>query len=175
VVSRSVESRLFHKHLFLEGQTRPIPAPQNQALARADSGEFLEGAWSARQAVPTPMPSCSEMTFHEAPAARRVATCLASTAVRGRPNRFPLDLAAAKPLRTRERMSSRSNSAMLAKMPNTSRPFGVEVSTPVQTDELNPHRPELFQCVHQLAKASSEPVVAIHHHGIHLPLAAVHP
>ena len=76
------------------------------------------------------MPSCCEMTRHEAPVARSAATCLASTAVRGRPNFLPFDLAAAKPLRTRERMSSRSNSTMLAKMPNTSRPFGMEVSTP---------------------------------------------
>jgi hypothetical protein len=34
----------------------------------------LERLWSARQAVPTPMPSSREMVCHEVPAARRVAT-----------------------------------------------------------------------------------------------------
>ncbi len=116
--------------MFSEGKNRPIPAPWNQALTRAASNGFLEGGWRARQAVPTPMSSRYEMTCHEAPAARSVATCSASTTVRGRPNFLPFALAATKPLRTRERMSSRSNSAMLAKIPNTSRPFGVEVSTP---------------------------------------------
>ena len=74
---------LISSHLFLEGLGRPISAPQNQALARADSGGFLEGGWSARQAVPTPMPSSREMTFHEAPAARRVATWRGLTATSG--------------------------------------------------------------------------------------------
>ena len=71
-------------HLFLEGQNRPIPAPQNQALARADSAGVLERGWRARQAVPTPMPSSREMTFHEAPEARRLATWRA-TATGGSP------------------------------------------------------------------------------------------
>ena len=39
------------------------------------------------------MPSRSETTRHEAPDARSAATCLASTAVRGRPSRFPFDWA----------------------------------------------------------------------------------
>jgi hypothetical protein len=52
---------------------------------------------------------------------RSVAILRASTITRGRPNRFPLAWAAANPERTRERISSRSNSAMLAKMPKTSR------------------------------------------------------
>jgi len=43
----------------------------------------------------------------------------------GRPMRLPLALALAMPERTRSRISSRSNSAMLAKMPKTKRPFGV--------------------------------------------------
>ena len=38
--------------------------------------------------MPTPIPSCSEMTRHDVPAARSVATCAASTVARGRPNRF---------------------------------------------------------------------------------------
>ena len=93
-------------HLFLEGQNRPIPAPWNQAFTAQDSGRFLEGLWSARRAVPTPMPSSREMTFHEAPAARRVATCAASTAARGRPNRFPFDFASRSPARTRSHIGA---------------------------------------------------------------------
>jgi hypothetical protein len=61
-ISTSVYS--FRKHLFLEEQTRPISAPQNQAFTAHDSGRFLERLWSARQAVPTPMPSSREMTIH---------------------------------------------------------------------------------------------------------------
>jgi hypothetical protein len=37
------------------------------------------------------MPSSRETIRHEAPVARSAATCLASTAVRGRTNRFPRD------------------------------------------------------------------------------------
>ena len=62
---------------------RPISAPQNHAFTAYDSGRFLEHSCSARQAVPTPMPSCSETTRHEAPAARGVATCSGFTLVRG--------------------------------------------------------------------------------------------
>jgi hypothetical protein len=81
-------------HLFLEGQNRPIPAPWNQAFTAHDSGRLLERPCSARQAVPTPMPSCSETTRHEVPAAHRVATCSGFTAARTwTPNRFPFDLA----------------------------------------------------------------------------------
>jgi hypothetical protein len=40
----------------------------------SDSHKLAAWGWSARQAVPTPTPSRSEMTRHEAPAARRVAT-----------------------------------------------------------------------------------------------------
>ena len=83
---RSISSQ---NHLFLEGQNQPVSAPWNQALASADSAGFLGRGWRARQAVPTPMPNSREMTFHEAPAARRVAICSGFTAVRGRPNRFP--------------------------------------------------------------------------------------
>jgi hypothetical protein len=63
-----------------------------------ESGTCEGGFWrvfgrglGARQAVPTPMPSSREMTFHEAPEARRVATCSGFTPARGRPNRFPFD------------------------------------------------------------------------------------
>ena len=61
-------------NMFLEGQNRPIPAPQNQAFTAHDSGRFLEGGWSARQALPTPMPSSREMTRHETPVAPRLTT-----------------------------------------------------------------------------------------------------
>jgi hypothetical protein len=44
---------------------------------------FLKGGWSARQAVPTPMPSSREMTLHEAPEARRLATWRRLTATGG--------------------------------------------------------------------------------------------
>ena len=73
----------FQKHLFLEGSKRPIAASQNQAFTAHDSGRFLERLWRARQAVPTPMPSSREMTFHEAPGARRVATWRGFTAIGG--------------------------------------------------------------------------------------------
>jgi hypothetical protein len=72
-----------HNHLFLEGQNRPVSALWNQALTAHDSGRFLEGLCSARQAVPTPMPSSRVMTFHEAPAARSMFTWRGLTATGG--------------------------------------------------------------------------------------------
>jgi hypothetical protein len=70
----------------------PNAVPQNQAFTTHDPSRFLEQPCSARQAVPTPTPtpSCCEMTRHEVPAARSVATCPAFTATRGRPNCSPL-------------------------------------------------------------------------------------
>ena len=47
-----------------------------------------------------------------------------------RPSFLPRARAAAIPDRTRSRISSRSNSAIVAKIPKASRPFGVDVSTP---------------------------------------------
>ena len=44
----------------------------------------MERGWRARQAVPTPIPSCCEMVCHEAPEARRLATWRA-TATGGSP------------------------------------------------------------------------------------------
>ena len=64
------------------------------------------------------------------PSTRSAATRDTSTWRRGRPSRLPLARAAAMPDRMRSRISSRSNSAMLAKIPKMSRPFGVDVSTP---------------------------------------------
>jgi chromosome segregation ATPase len=46
----------------------------------------------------------------------------------GLPSRLPLAFAAASPDRTRSRISSRSNSAIEAKIPNTSLPFGVRIT-----------------------------------------------
>jgi hypothetical protein len=76
------------KQLVLERLERPIVAARNQAFTAHDSGRFLEQHWSARHAAPTRMPSCSETTRYEAPVARGVATCGASTAAWGFPNRF---------------------------------------------------------------------------------------
>jgi hypothetical protein len=70
------------------------------------------------------------MLLHDAPESRGAAIWAASTVTRGRPRVLPFDLAEAIPDRTRSRINSRSNSAMVAKMPKTSRPFGVLVSTP---------------------------------------------
>jgi hypothetical protein len=77
---RLVVVGVFHEYLLLEGQNWPIAATWYQALARADAGGFLEGGWSIRQAVPAPMPSSREMTFHAAPAARRLVTWRGLTA-----------------------------------------------------------------------------------------------
>jgi hypothetical protein len=52
----------------------------------------------------------------ETPSARKQAILSASTAFLGLPNRLPLAFAAASPDRTRSRISSRSNSAMDAKI-----------------------------------------------------------
>ena len=55
----------------VSGRVKPADfTPQNQPLTRTDLGGFLERSCRARQAVPTPMTSSREMTFHEAPAAR---------------------------------------------------------------------------------------------------------
>ena len=105
-----------------DGQQRPTPVPDTVHVvvqvryegyprfgvafpprpgSVSDSHKLAAWGWSARTAVPTPMPSCCEMTRHEAPVARSAATCLASTAVRRRPTRFPLDCANRSPARTR--------------------------------------------------------------------------
>lgn len=77
-----------------------------------------------------PTPNNFEIAVQDRTLARRPGTLEASTATRGLPSRFPRLLASANPERTRSRISSRSNSAIEAKIPNTSRPLGVEVSTP---------------------------------------------
>jgi hypothetical protein len=56
--------------------------------------------WNARQAVPTPTPSFSEICRHDAPEPRRRATWAASIDARGRPSRMPLACALRSPALT---------------------------------------------------------------------------
>jgi hypothetical protein len=91
---------------------------------------FLADARAVRRTVPSPNPRYAPIFAHDNPCERSVAILARSTATRGRPSVVPLDRAAAMPDFTRSRINSLSNSAMLAKIPNTSRPFGVLVSTP---------------------------------------------
>ncbi len=99
-------------------------------------GSCGEGFWASRHRLvgrcpcPPPMPNSDEIAAQDRPWARRKATLEASTTTRGLASFRPLLLARASLERTRSRINSLSNSAMLAKMPNTRRPFGVEVSTP---------------------------------------------
>jgi hypothetical protein len=73
--------------------------------------------------------------------------------LRGRPIRLPFARAAAIPERTRSRISSRSNSAMVAKMPKIRRPFAVDVSTPSCTlTKSMPQTAKLLESVYQLAQ-----------------------
>ena len=95
-----------------------------------DSDGFFARVWNAALAVATPTSSSRPTSRQDRPSARRAATRAQLTSRRGRPSRLPRARAAASPERTRSRISCRSNSAMLAKIPNTSRPFGVDVSTP---------------------------------------------
>ena len=58
---------------------------------------------------------------------------------------------------------------MLAKTPNTNRPFGVDVFTPsLQRNELNSERIEFAQRVYELTQAPRKSIVAIHDYGIEL-------
>jgi hypothetical protein len=91
---------------------------------------FLGKPRTARWAVPLLRPVSSQIAAQERPALRRLAILEPSTLTRGLPSRFPRDFAKAIPDRTRSLINSRSNSAMEAKIPKTSLPFGVEVSTP---------------------------------------------
>ncbi len=75
-------------------------------------------------------PNLSAIFAQESSSARREAILERSMNTLGRPIRFPRARAASRPERTRERISSRSNSAMEAKIPKTNLPFGVKVSTP---------------------------------------------
>ena len=92
---------------------------------------FLGKRWSALCAVPLLSPVWRHIVAQDAPFLRSAEIfCGLSTMTRGRPRRLPLARAAANPERTRDRINSRSNSAIDAKMQKTSRPLGVLVSTP---------------------------------------------
>jgi hypothetical protein len=109
---------------------------------------------------------------HECPEARRVAILAASTRTLGRPSRFPFDLAAAIPDFTRSRISSRSNSAMLAKMPNTRRPFGVLVSTPSCNEMTRSRASGTLRTHSQVPQTPGKTVIAIDHDSIDESLRA---
>lgn len=76
-----------------------------------------------------PIPSCSAISFQDAPCARRAAILVASTTLRGRPRRFPLARAFRKPARTRSAIRLRSSSATAPRTVNTILAVGVLVST----------------------------------------------
>lgn len=119
-----------HKHLFVDNLKFRARAQQNQDFTGASSGRFLGKERTARCAVPLDIPKEWQISAQERPSLRRTPTLRPSTWTRGLPSRFPRDFAKTNPDLTRSRISSRSNSAIDAKMPNTSLPFGVEVSTP---------------------------------------------
>lgn len=104
---------------------------------------------NARLTVPSPIPNSTAIAVQERPCARREMILAVSASTRGRPKIFPLARADASPDRTRSRISSRSNSAMVAKMPKISLPFWSAGIHPfVQTDEVDPQHPKPLQCVH---------------------------
>ena len=82
------------------------------------------------RAVVVLMFSASAIFRQDMPFCRRDRTVLEETGTCGRPSLLPLARACANPERTRSRISSRSSSAIEAKIPNISLPFGVLVSTP---------------------------------------------
>jgi hypothetical protein len=105
-------------------------AVQNQEITGAIATGFLGKLPAARWAVPLDIPNCLQIVAQECPSLRRPVILGRSTTTRGLPNCFPWDFARAIPDRTLSLINSLSNSAMEAKIPNTSLPFGVEVSTP---------------------------------------------
>ena len=72
---------------------------------------------NARRTVPFPMPTSTAIAVQERHSARSEVILDVSASTRGRPWTFPLSRADASPERTLSRVSSRSNSAMVAKMP----------------------------------------------------------
>ena len=90
---------------------------------------------------------------------------------RGRPRHLPLARAEASPERTRSRISSRSNSAIVAKMPQPS-VGSARILNLVQADEVNAENPEFLQCVDQLSQAVREAVVAVDDYSIDQSFAA---
>jgi hypothetical protein len=124
------EPEAFEKHLFFERVAELTCRDDFQGFSSAGVAGISERDTSAARAVATPTPSSRPISRQDCPRALRSDTRAGSTYRRGRPSRAPRARAAARPDRTRPRISSRSNSARLAKMPNTRRPLGVEVSTP---------------------------------------------
>jgi len=118
------------KHLFVGNLEFRVRAQQNQGFRGAISSGFLGKERTARCAVPFDIPEERQISAQERPSLRRLPILWLSTWTRGLPRRFPCDFARTNPDLTRSRINSRSNSAMDAKIPNTSLPFGVEVSTP---------------------------------------------
>ena len=139
-------------HLFLAAVQRRASAQAGQELTGESAERFLADCWAARRTVPSPMPKVSPIFAQESPAPRKEAILFESTTTRGRPRRFPLALADASPDRTRSRISSRSNSAIEAKMPKISRPFAVDVSTPsCRLMKSMPKVRKLLQRIYELA------------------------
>ena len=127
VAKDNTEIRIFPHSL---AQLAKVTRTSQSAAACPKVRPFLGKLRSARCAVPLLSPVSRQTVAQDAPLFRSVAILRASTITRGLPSRLPFARAAAKPDRTLDRISSRSNSAIEAKMPNTSRPLGVEVSTP---------------------------------------------
>src|ERR1700693_5303234 len=99
----------WQNHQFLSGVRLAVRPESAQALASAEAGRFLADIRTALRTVPSPIPSCWAIQAQECPSARRDAILARSTVTRGRPRRVPLAFAAARPDRTRSRMSSCSN------------------------------------------------------------------
>jgi len=123
--------------------------------------------------VPTLTPNSAAIWGHERPDARRVAILAASTLNRGRPIRFPLDLAAAildltrfpnqLPLKLRDAGKNAEHEAAI---------WSARVHTLVQRDKLDPQRAELLKRIDQLTQTASKAVIAIDHNCIDEPLSA---
>jgi hypothetical protein len=90
-------------------------------------------------------PSSAAIFGHDRPEARRVAILAASTFTLGRPSVFPFDFAAAMPDLTRSRISSLSNSAMLANAKHKPSIRSTSVHAFVQADEFDSNRAKSFE------------------------------
>jgi len=84
------------------------------------------------------IPVWREIARQEAPEARRRATCKLFKTTGGRPSRLPLARAMAIPERTRSRINSRSNSAIVCEDPeDQSAVRGGSIHALVEADEIN--------------------------------------
>lgn len=110
-------SALNHKRqnlLFLAGRGIPKTVLILKHLYSCSQRGFWQASVKARRTVPSPTPNSPAIEPQESPCERRATILERSTGTRGRPSRFPLALAEAIPDLTRSRISSHSNSAMLA-------------------------------------------------------------